>query len=55
MKSYKCTDEVKTQALIQLWSSFTNRQERDWWFKSLPLDQRALLRKALDNSPNKLF
>jgi hypothetical protein len=55
MKSYKQTDEDKTQALLKVWNSFTSPREREWWVKSLPLDQRALIRKELNNSPNKLF
>jgi len=55
MKSYKGTDEDKTQALLTVWSSFKTQREKEWWVKSLPLDQRALIRKALENNPNKLF
>ena len=55
MKTYKGTEEDKTQALMRVWNMFSSAQEREWWVKSLPLDQRALVRKALDKSPNKLF
>jgi hypothetical protein len=55
MKTYKATEEDKTQALIKVWNSFQSPQEREWWVKSLPLDQRALVRRALDLLPNKLF
>lgn len=55
MKTYKGTEEDKTQALIKVWNSFPSPREREWWVKSLPLDQRSLIRKALDKSPNKLF
>ena len=55
MKTYKGTAEDKTQALMKVWNMFTTPQEREWWVKSLPLDQRSLLRKALSNQPNKLF
>ena len=55
MKTYKGTQEDKTQALIRVWNMFTTPQEREWWVKSLPLDQRALVRKALEQSPTKLF
>lgn len=55
MKSYKGTEEDKTQALMKVWNSFPSPREREWWVKSLPIDQRALIRKALELSPNKLF
>jgi hypothetical protein len=55
MKSYKGTEEDKTLSLLQVWASFKSAQEREWWVKSLPLDQRALVRKALKSNTNKLF
>jgi ABC-type phosphate/phosphonate transport system substrate-binding protein len=55
MKTYKGTEEDKTQALIKVWNSFPSPREREWWVKSLPLDQRALIRQALNKLPNKLF
>ena len=55
MKSYTGTEEDKTKSLVRIWNSFSSPQEREWWVKSLPLDQRALVRKVLDKSPNKLF
>jgi hypothetical protein len=55
MKTYKGTEEEKTESLFRVWNSFSSPQEREWWVKSLPLDQRSLIRKALDKSPNKLF
>jgi hypothetical protein len=55
MKSYKGTEEDKTQALMKVWNSFPSPRERDWWVKSLPLDQKALVRKELGKASNKLF
>ena len=55
MKTYKGTEEDKTQALVKVWNLLSSPQEREWWVKSLPLDQRSLIRQHLSKLPNKLF
>lgn len=55
MKTYKGTEEDKTQALVKVWNLLSSPQEREWWVKSLPLDQRSLIRNHLSKLPNKLF
>jgi hypothetical protein len=54
-KSYSQLDADKEISLLKIWSRFSSPQEREWWVKSLPLDQRALITKALANNPKKLF
>ena len=40
--------------LMQIYNSLS-KQKRDWWFKSLTIEDRAIVRKQLDGNPNNLF
>ena len=47
-------DLIKKFNLMQTYWSLSMK-ERDWWFKSLPLEDRKLIREELDSNPQKLF
>jgi hypothetical protein len=55
IQSYSQSDADKEISLLKVWARFSSPQEREWWVKSLPLDQKALLTKALSTNPKKLF
>ncbi len=54
MKTYTLSTQAKTQALIQQWNSYSSDQERQWWYRSLPLDQKGLLKNHIVK-PTSLF
>ena len=45
---------IKKFTLMQTYWSLPMK-ERDWWFKSLPLEDRAIVRAELNNNPQRLF
>jgi hypothetical protein len=45
----------KQLTLLLKWNEFQDLKKRDEWFRSLPLDQRAILKNALPKKSNQLF
>ena len=55
-KLYKQMEkELRTVKLMHTYNKFKSQQEKDWWVSSLRLEDKALVRKALNKNPNKLF
>ncbi len=48
-------DKERTDRLMKTYNKFKSQQEKDWWVSSLRIEDKSLVRKALDKNPNKLF
>jgi hypothetical protein len=48
-------EKEKTTKLMITYNKFNSQQEKDWWVSSLRLEDKALVRKALNKNTNKLF
>ena len=44
----------KRSRLMQIYNSLS-KQKRDWWFKSLTLEDRSIVRQQLEGNSSNLF
>ena len=50
-------DQKKQNKIIRLMQIYNSlsKQKRDWWFKSLTLEDRSIVRQQLEGNSSNLF
>jgi hypothetical protein len=48
-------EKIRTYELMMTYHRLESPQDKERWVKSLKLEDRALVRKELSKTPNKLF